>query len=75
LSVNELRIRAKTHLALEVPDNFLEFVIPVQKQQLKEKIAQQLTEENYQLLDFDLVVTPQATNHNVLVGLATGHQF
>ena len=54
LSVNELRIRAKTHLALEVPDNFLEFVIPIQKQQLKEKTAQQLSEENYQLLDFDI---------------------
>jgi hypothetical protein len=54
LSVNELRIRAKTHLALEVPDNFLEFVIPVQKQQLKEKLARQLSEENYELLDFDI---------------------
>ena len=47
LSVNELRIRANTYLALEVTDNFLKFVIPVQKQQLKEKIAQQLSEENY----------------------------
>ena len=54
LSVNELRIRAKTHLALEVPDNFLEFVIPVQKQQLKEKLARQLSEETYELLDFDI---------------------
>lgn len=54
LSVNELRIRAKTHLALEVPDNFLEFAIPVQKQQLKEKLARQLSEENYELLDFDI---------------------
>jgi len=54
LSVNELRIRAKTHLALEVPDNFKEFVIPVQKQQLKEKLARQLSEENYELLDFDI---------------------
>jgi hypothetical protein len=54
LSVNELRIRAKTHLALEVPDNFLEFVISVQKQQLKEKLARQLSEENYELLDFDI---------------------
>ncbi|MEG4070992.1 hypothetical protein QUA42_27350 [Microcoleus sp. Pol11C2] len=54
LSVADLKIRAKTYLALEVPDNFLEFVIPVQKQQLKEKIAQQLSEENYELLDFDI---------------------
>ena len=54
LSVNELRIRAKTYLALEVTDNFLKFVIPVQKQQLKEKIAQQLSEENYEILDFDI---------------------
>jgi hypothetical protein len=54
LSVNELRIRAKTHLALEVPDNFLEFAIPLQKQQLKEKLARQLSEENYELLDFDV---------------------
>ncbi|MEG4294827.1 hypothetical protein Q5692_39430 [Microcoleus sp. C2C3] len=54
LSVTDIRIIAKTHLALEVPDHFLEFVIPVQKQQLKEKIAQQLSEENYQLLDFDI---------------------
>jgi len=38
LSVNELRIRAKTYLALEVPDNFLEFAMPLQKQQLKEKL-------------------------------------
>ena len=54
LSVNELRIRAKTHLALEVPDNFLEFAMPLQKQQLKEKLARQLSEENYELLDFDV---------------------
>jgi len=54
LSVNELRIRAKTHLALEVPDNFLEFAMPLQKQQLKEKLARQLSEENYELLDFDI---------------------
>jgi hypothetical protein len=54
LSVTDIRIIAKTHLALEVPDHFLEFVIPVQKQQLKEKIAQELSEENYQLLDFDI---------------------
>ncbi|MCC3433974.1 MAG: hypothetical protein EAZ39_13680 [Oscillatoriales cyanobacterium] len=54
LSVNELRIRAKTHLALEVPDNFLEFAMPLQKQQLKEKLVRQLSEENYELLDFDI---------------------
>ena len=54
LSVNELRIRAKTHLALEVPDNFLEFAMPLQKQQLKEKLARQLSEENYELLDYDI---------------------
>ncbi|NJK68960.1 MAG: hypothetical protein HC849_04125 [Oscillatoriales cyanobacterium RU_3_3] len=54
LSVNELRIRAKTHLALEVPDNFLEFAMPLQKQQLKEKLARQLSDENYELLDFDI---------------------
>ena len=54
LSVNELRIRAKTHLALEVSDNFLEFAMPLQKQQLKEKLARQLSEENYELLDFDI---------------------
>ena len=54
LSVTDIRIRAKTHLALEVPDNFLEFAMPIYKQQLKEKIAQQLSEENYQLLDFDI---------------------
>jgi hypothetical protein len=54
LSVNELRIRAKTHLALEVPDNFLEFAMPLQKQQLKEKLARQFSEENYELLDFDI---------------------
>jgi hypothetical protein len=54
LSVTDIRIRAKTHLALEVPDNFLEFAMPIYKQQLKEKITQQLSEENYQLLDFDI---------------------
>jgi len=54
LSVNELRIRAKTHLALEVPDNFLEFAMPIHNQQLKEKLARQLSEENYELLDFDV---------------------
>jgi hypothetical protein len=54
LSVTDIRIRAKTHLALEVPDNFLEFAMPLQKQQLKEKLARQLSEENYQLLDFDI---------------------
>lgn len=54
LSVNELRIRAKTHLVLEVPDNFLELAMPLQKQQLKEKLARQLSEENYELLDFDI---------------------
>jgi hypothetical protein len=54
LSVNELRIRAKTHLALEVPDNFLEFAMPLQKQQLKEKLARQLSEENYEILDFNI---------------------
>lgn len=54
LSVNELRIRAKTHLALEVPDNFLEFAMPLQKQQLKEKLARQLSEQNYELLEFDI---------------------
>jgi hypothetical protein len=54
LSVTDIIIRAKTHLALEVPDNFLEFAMPIYKQQLKEKIAQQLSEENYQLLDFDI---------------------
>lgn len=54
LSVNELRIRAKTHLALEVPDNFLEFAMPLQKQQLKEKLARQLSEENYDILDFNI---------------------
>jgi hypothetical protein len=54
LSVTDIIIRAKTHLALEVPDNFLEFAMPIYKQQLKEKIAQQLTEENYQLLDFEI---------------------
>ncbi|MEG4521051.1 MULTISPECIES: hypothetical protein [unclassified Microcoleus] len=54
LSVTDIRIRAKTHLALEVPHNFLEFAMPIYKQQLKEKIAQQLSEENYQLLDFHI---------------------
>ncbi|MEG4075242.1 hypothetical protein QUA30_21470 [Microcoleus sp. Pol14C2] len=54
LSVNELRIRAKTHLALEVPDNFLEFAMPIHNQQLKEKLARQLSEENYELLDFNI---------------------
>jgi hypothetical protein len=54
LSVTDIRIRAKTHLALEVPDNFLEFAMPIQKQQLKEKLAQQLSEETYELLDFDI---------------------
>ena len=54
LSVTDIKIRAKTHLALEVPDNFLEFAMPIQKQQLKEKLAQQLSEENYELLDFDI---------------------
>jgi hypothetical protein len=54
LSVTDIRIRAKTHLALEVPDNFLEFAMPLQKQQLKEKLARQLSEENYELLDFDI---------------------
>lgn len=54
LSVTDIRIRAKTHLALEVPDNFLEFAMPIHKQQLKEKLARQLSEENYQLLDFDI---------------------
>jgi len=54
LSVTDIRIRAKTHLALEVPDNFLEFAMPIQKQQLKEKLAQQLSEETYELLDFNL---------------------
>ena len=54
LSVTDIRIRAKTHLALEVPDNFLEFTMPIQKQQLKEKLVQQLREETYELLDFDI---------------------
>lgn len=45
LSVTDLRIRAKTHLSLEVPDNFLEFAMPIHKQQLKEKLARQLSEE------------------------------
>ncbi|MEG4597022.1 hypothetical protein QUB00_35270 [Microcoleus sp. F8_C2] len=54
LSVNELRIRAKTHLALEVPDYFLEFAMPIDNQQLKEKLARQLSEENYELLDFNI---------------------
>jgi hypothetical protein len=54
LSVTNIRIRAKTHLALEVPDNFLEFAMPIQKQQLKEKLIQQLREETYELLDFDI---------------------
>ncbi len=54
LSVTDIRIRAKTHLALEVPDNFLEFAMPIQKQQLKEKLAQQLSEESYELLDLDI---------------------
>src|SRR4028118_2373013 len=45
LSVTDIRIRAKTHLALEVPDNFLEFAMLIHKQQLKEKIARQLSEE------------------------------
>ena len=54
LSVTDIRIRAKTHLALEVPDNFLEFAMPIQKQQLKEKLAQQLSEETYELLDFNI---------------------
>ena len=45
LSVTDIRIRAKTHLALEVPDNFLEFAMPIHKQQLKEKLARQLNEE------------------------------
>ncbi len=54
LSVTDITIRAKTHLALEVPDNFLEFAMPIQKQQLKEKLAQQLSEESYELLDLDI---------------------
>ncbi|MEG3838000.1 hypothetical protein QUA46_28665 [Microcoleus sp. MON2_D6] len=54
LSVNELRIRVKTHLALEVPDYFLEFAMPIHNQQLKEKLARQLSEENYELLDFNI---------------------
>ncbi|MEG3958025.1 hypothetical protein [Microcoleus sp. herbarium2] len=54
LSVTDIRIRAKTHLALEVPDNFLEFAMPIQKQQLKEKLAQQLSEGTYELLDFEI---------------------
>ncbi|AFZ10950.1 hypothetical protein Osc7112_6869 (plasmid) [Oscillatoria nigro-viridis PCC 7112] len=54
LSVTDLRIRAKTHLALEIPDNFLELAMPIQKQQLKEKLARQLNEETYELLDFDI---------------------
>jgi hypothetical protein len=54
LSVTNITIRAKTHLALEVPDNFLEFAMPIQKQQLKEKLAQQLSEESYELLDLDI---------------------
>jgi hypothetical protein len=54
LSVTNIIIRAKTHLALEVPDNFLEFAMPIQKHQLKEKLAQQLNEETYELLDFDI---------------------
>ena len=54
LSVTDLRIRAKTHLALDIPDNFLELVMPIQKQQLKEKLARQLNEETYELLDFDI---------------------
>ena len=54
LSVTDIIIRAKTHLALEVPHNFLEFAMPIYKQQLKEKLARQLSEENYELLDFDI---------------------
>jgi len=54
LSVTDIRIRAETHLALELPDNFLEFAMPIQKQQLKEKLIQQLREETYELLDFDI---------------------
>lgn len=54
LSVNELRIRAKCVLALEVPDYFLEFAMPIHNQQLKEKLARQLSEENYELLDFNI---------------------
>ncbi len=54
LSVADLKIRAKTYLALEIPDNFLEFAMPIQKQQFKEKLARQLSEENYELLDFNI---------------------
>src|SRR6476661_647853 len=54
LSITDITIRAKTHLALEVPNNFLEFAMPIQKQQLKEKLAQQLSEESYELLDLDI---------------------
>ena len=35
LSVTDIIIRAKTHLALEIPHNFLEFAMPIYKQQLK----------------------------------------
>jgi hypothetical protein len=54
LSFNELKIRAKTHLVFEVPDNFLELALPIQKQQLKQKLTQQLRTESYELLDFDI---------------------
>ncbi|MCU0542670.1 MAG: hypothetical protein MUE44_10810 [Oscillatoriaceae cyanobacterium Prado104] len=43
LSVFELRIRAKTYLDIEVPDNFLQLALPTQKQQFKEEFARQLS--------------------------------
>ena len=54
LSVTDLKIRAKTYLALEIPDNFLEFAIPIQKQQFKEKLARRLSEEDYEIFDFNI---------------------
>ncbi|MEG4202788.1 hypothetical protein QUA20_02490 [Microcoleus sp. Pol7_A1] len=54
LSFNDLKIRAKTHLFFEVPDNLLEIVLPIQKQQIKEKLTKQLSTESYHILDFDI---------------------
>lgn len=39
---------------LTTAENNLEFAIPIQKQQFKEKLARQLTEDNYELLDFNI---------------------